>query len=96
MQSTYALRQSQSQSQPVSLAKPMLVIGFVGILAAGSTFLLIESSHPKAPVAQKSLHHAAIAPNTGKAPAAQSKTNGTHHKSNAAHTRHRSTAKRSH
>lgn len=93
MNSTYALRQSQSS---VRIAKPMLVIGFVGILAAGSTFLLMDSARPKPPGAQKSVHQTSIASTAIKQPVREIKAARTHHKSNPGHTRHRSQAKLSH
>lgn len=93
MNSTYALRQSQSS---VRIAKPMLVIGFVGIIAAGSTFLLMDSARPKPPSAHKSVNHTSIAINGIKDPTRETKAARTHHKSNPGHTRHRSQAKPSH
>lgn len=93
MNSTYALRQSQSS---VRIAKPMLVIGFVGIVAAGSTFLLMDSTRPKPPSSHKSVHQTNIAANGVKQPASEIKAARTHHKSKPGHTRHRSQAKLSH
>lgn len=93
MNSTYALRQSQSS---VSVAKPMLVIGLLGIVAAGSTFLLMESARPKPAAALKIAHQTAHMEMAAKQPARETIGARTHHKSSPDHTRHRSPAKPSH